>query len=56
MVFAGNYVNNKVVVNLLNYLVLTFGGIWPSSLGDMAVLSLSPVLAALCLVKTYFCC
>ena len=34
MVFAGNHVNTKVVVNLLNKLVLKFGGIWPSSLGD----------------------
>ena len=56
MVFSGNHVNTKVVVNLLNYLVLKFGGIWPSSLGDIAVLSLSPVLTALCLVKTDFCC
>ena len=54
--FAENHVNTKVVVNLLSYLVLKFGGIWPSSLGDMAVLSLSPVLAALYLVKIDLCC
>ena len=42
-------VNTKVVVNLLNYLVLKFGGIWPSSLGVTVVQSWITVLLALCL-------
>jgi hypothetical protein len=31
MMFAGKVVYNKVVDNSLKYLMLKFGGIWPSS-------------------------
>ena len=34
---AGKVVNTKVVDNLCIYLVLKFGGIWPSSLRVMSV-------------------
>jgi hypothetical protein len=37
MWFAGKLVNTKVIDNLCIYLMLKFGGIWPSGLGVTAV-------------------
>ena len=39
MLFSGVVMNTKGVDNLLMQLLLKFGGHWPYSLGDMAVLN-----------------
>ena len=48
--FDVNMVNTKVVDNVCIYLLLKFGGIWPSSLGVTVVQSWITVLLALYLV------
>ena len=50
--FSGELVYTKVVVNFMLYLWLNFGGIWPSGLKVIAVLSQVPEEGVLCLSRT----
>ena len=47
MIFAVNMVNNKVVYNLLIYIVLNFHSHWPYGLRSIAVRSLLSEMLAL---------
>jgi hypothetical protein len=52
MCFVVKLVYTKVVDNLCIYLLLKFGGIWPSGLETTAVLSWVQIYVALCPSRT----
>jgi hypothetical protein len=52
MIISCFVVYNKVVVNFMIQLLLNFGGIWPYSVGLIAVQSWFSDLVALCLRRT----